>query len=366
MSPLRFLALPVAALLFGAAPARAAAEPTGAGSAVSSLRAERDRVRAELDRTNAEIGGLKRGDRGVGDDYRLRRKMAEAEALARRLTAIEADLPREGGAAPVLAAPLVPAPPAEPGDGPAELEAKADILADQARRLSNEAAQLARAASDIRGRQTLRRRVGQLERDPFAGLEGAKRNMVVAGPRAAPPRTAGGERAQTVPPAEFSTGTSDSQGASGGPGAASSPSAPPRTSVTPTAPSSPVPAGGGGTAPGAAPGPGPGSKGAGAESTSPPPGAGGPLADLPQLPQAGGEAASTGLTLKYRALLDPESLAQVQRLEGSGDARRDPEALERAAAALRARAQRLEADSRALRTKVGRPAPSNARPSAKP
>ena len=57
-----------------------------------TLTAERARLRAQLDRVNAEIDALKRSARGVGDDYRLRARLADAEALARRLIDIEARL----------------------------------------------------------------------------------------------------------------------------------------------------------------------------------------------------------------------------------------------------------------------------------
>src|SRR5262245_22449758 len=54
-------------------------------ASADALAAECARLREQLERTNAEISALKRGDRGVRDDYRLRKKMADAEALARQL-----------------------------------------------------------------------------------------------------------------------------------------------------------------------------------------------------------------------------------------------------------------------------------------
>ncbi len=102
--------------------------------------------------------------------------MADAESLARQLTAVEAWLRvrSAGGDAPraTLATPEITA---LPTDGPAEIEAKADILADQSRRLENEAIDLTRRAASIRSRHELRRRAGQMDRDPFAGLGGPKR-----------------------------------------------------------------------------------------------------------------------------------------------------------------------------------------------
>src|SRR5687768_13322226 len=91
LAVLGLLTLPVAAT---AQPARA---PT---AEAARLDAECARLRAELERTNAEVATLKRGGRNVRDDYRLRQKMADAEALARRLTAAETQLRRERGLPP--------------------------------------------------------------------------------------------------------------------------------------------------------------------------------------------------------------------------------------------------------------------------
>src|SRR5512142_763467 len=82
----------IAALLSLGTPALAIAQSreTAATDALdtadgrSALVSERQRLRGELERVNAEIDSLKRSSR-VQDDYRLRRRMADAEALARRL-----------------------------------------------------------------------------------------------------------------------------------------------------------------------------------------------------------------------------------------------------------------------------------------
>ncbi len=81
-----------------------------------TLTAERARLRGQLDRVNAEIDALKRSARGVGDDYRLRARLADAEALARRLIDIEARLGLRAPAA--LPGPL---PVASPTDSPSDL-----------------------------------------------------------------------------------------------------------------------------------------------------------------------------------------------------------------------------------------------------
>ena len=67
---------------------RAHAAPPAASPPPDSA-TERLRLRAELDRVNAEIDALKRAGHGVGDDYRLRARLADAEALARRLVDLE-------------------------------------------------------------------------------------------------------------------------------------------------------------------------------------------------------------------------------------------------------------------------------------
>src|SRR5262249_14089122 len=111
----------IGTLVLAAAPAAAGPARAPAAAATPEARAalvpERQRVRAELEGVNAEVDALRRSDRGVRDDYRLRARLADAEALARRLTEIDARL----GEAP---RPTAPAPAAEPralpGDGPAE------------------------------------------------------------------------------------------------------------------------------------------------------------------------------------------------------------------------------------------------------
>ncbi|HVV48325.1 MAG TPA: hypothetical protein VHO06_01580, partial [Polyangia bacterium] len=174
-------------VVLAAAPAVHGAPSPGAASDRGPLVAERARLRGELDRVNAEIDALKRAAPGVGDDYRLRARMADAEALARRLIDLEARL---GLRAP--AAKPGPLPVAAPTDGPSDLEAKADILADQSRRVRREAEALDRRVAELKGRQTLRRRAADLDRDPFAPLEGSKRRVAsIAAGSDGPRATAG-------------------------------------------------------------------------------------------------------------------------------------------------------------------------------
>jgi hypothetical protein len=289
-----FLALGISALCEAAA---AQESKAGGGSAAhsSALGTERARLRQELDRVNAEIDALKRAD-GLRDDYRLRARLADADALARRLVEIEARLGIKAGPA---SAPLKPAtvPVASPTDGPAELEAKADILADQSRRFRLQAEALGKRAQDVKGRQDLRRRVADLDRDPFGPMEGSKRRVASALPG--------------IPMAERAPNPMGS-GSGAGP-------------VGP--PSQPTDLGPGITAGGTQ----------GGTTFSTPP--------MPTVSTAG----AVMLSVQLRDLLDTTTLADIRRLERSGTAGASAQALERAAAALRTRAADFDTRARAMR-----------------
>jgi hypothetical protein len=319
-----------ATLLAGAlGRAQAAGAPAKANDAATraSLEAERLRLRGDLQRVNAEIESLKRADRGMRDDYRLRARLADAEALARRLTELDARL----GHAPSSDRPLAGAEPrALPGDGPAELEAKADILSDQAHRLAVRADSILGRARDLRARQSLRRHVGQMEHDPFSPLEGSKRRALTSGSAIVPmppPRTPGGTTGTGVPtvtqPGAGDTSTNTvsanipgTQGA--GPGAVLSPgTAPVTTTTTPATP--------------ATSGPG--------------------VAVLPSHTGPAGVSDGATLSVQLRELLDPTTLAEIQRLEAAGGPMSNFEALERVGAALKARADRLEQQAASLRAR---------------
>ena len=169
----------------------AAAHAAGASEAAgpaprAGLTAERARLRAELDKVNAEIDALKRAG-GVA------RRLPPARAARRRRVAgaplMEIDA-RLGVRVQRPAPPPRPRPPptAAPTDGPADLDAKADILADQSRRLRAQADAFGGRAKEIKGRQELRRRAADLDRDPFAAMEGSKRRVAQRAPARARPR----------------------------------------------------------------------------------------------------------------------------------------------------------------------------------
>jgi hypothetical protein len=293
-SSARLCALLALAATLGVAPAvvRAAALQTAAGAsspaADAALTAERARLRAQLDRVNAEIDVLKRSTRGVGDDYRLRARLADAEALARRLIDLEARLGLRAPAA--LPGPL---PVAAPTDSPSDLQAKADILDDRARRVRLEADALDRRVVEIKGRQDLRRRAADLDRDPFAPLEGSKRRVMTI-PTA---DSSGGSKA-AVP------GVGPQPVDHGGTLATSGASAPQMTTTTPAGSTPPMPL------------------------TGPPP---------------------TSLSLELRDLLDPATVAEIRRVEGTRSQASSVQALQRAVAALRTRAAALDDQARVMR-----------------
>ncbi len=100
------------------APSPVFAQGTGSAS-TQRLASEYQRLRADLDRVNAEVAALKRGGRGVRADYLLRDKMAEAEALARKVTAAEARLRAARGPLPAeTLVDTVQTPPATPRMAP--------------------------------------------------------------------------------------------------------------------------------------------------------------------------------------------------------------------------------------------------------
>jgi hypothetical protein len=340
--------------MLGASTRAAQAQQTASGAIrASQSGADLARLRAELDQINAEIATLKRGSLGIRDDIRLRRRMADAEALARKLTEAESALRAGAGRWGV-------SPPSSAGvlDAPAVLEARADVLEDQARRFANQADALARTAAELRGRQLLRRRAGQLERDPFAGVDGAKRTMVVAGPRvieatgALGPGTPGGVRggsgvSEQPPPATARAADFAGPQPSASPAmvaGAASPAPPAAPGGAPGAPAPPT----GGAAPTAAP-PTPEAAPASPGPSAPPPSAG---SNPGALPTPVGAPSATTVPAQLRAFLDPATVAELRRLEAAGLAGADPASVERVAGALRARAQHLSGQARDLRQKA--------------
>jgi hypothetical protein len=381
----------------GSRGAAAAGLVRAAASGDSASESERTRLRGDLDRLNREIDGLKQRRRSLGEDYALRAKMADAEAKARRLTELEGSAARSaarsanrsgGGSAATTAGaggmePLAPlrlsaTPQPSAADDSEVLDAKADILADQARRVGQQADLLEHRVLSLRGRQELRRRAGELELDPFSPFEQSKRRIPIGapatsvGPSATVP-TVGGQTisgggsamANSITkgsPVNTGSGTGTVPPMSG---AATSPTSGAATSPTSGAagPASfATPSGSTGTATGASP-----------QSSQPVSTSGGRTTDTsgqgigtvvatgsPESTTSTSQPSGTGLASgpdapgslagQFRDVLDPVTLTEIRRLEGSGGAARASlPATERALAALRARARQLQFEADAAR-----------------
>ncbi len=289
---------------------------------VTALRQQVDSLRIRLAALTTEIQTLKKKSRTVAEDYRLRERLSEADAVGRRLTESEAQLRQLPGATQLEPQWLQgsPAAPLErPGDGPRELDAKADILLDQAERFATEAARMEAQVHQSDRRDTLRRRVRRIENDPFIALEASKRSLVLSSQNLGKPDTKG-------------TQESADNGV---------------VSVT----ADPV------STPGAAPGAEVGAAAPVAPMNNPPvadtSGGRGSTTTVPVTsPSFSGSDALPGhavLPPQFRTLLDPQTLAEVRRLEGVGTPASRAAALLAAVAALRARASALQQQSKSLR-----------------
>jgi hypothetical protein len=320
------------------------APASGFAQAPSPQAIQRDsqRLRAELDRVNAEIAALKSGGRSVANDYLLRDKLAEAEALARRLTEAEKRERADRTSPPaVLAAPALIPPVATPHDSAVELEAKADLLSDQARRLRTEADALSHTAQQIRARQALRRRAGAWDRDPLAGFENSKRNFAVTN-----------RGSVAASDSSSSRGSKDTGGTTLGVGSSGSATTGSNGATKGSVSDGMVPVYGGGA--GATPPP--GVPVSGAPESAAPVITTTPLAPHPTLnPLAAPVGASdSGKAVQQRPLLDPASLASVRSNLSQSGSMSDPEAIDAAALALRKHAKALEEQASRLRSGVAR------------
>jgi hypothetical protein len=323
---------------------------------------EATRLHGELERLNREIDALKQRRRSLGEDYELRRKMADAEARARRLTELESRRAGARVAGPTAASPtrtapgptpgaapfsLSPAPRLEASDDREVLDAKADILADQARRLEGQAQLLERRVTSLRGRQELRRRARDLEQDPFSPLEQSKRRVPIGSALSTSPRAATPAAAATTD--NSSSGSSNTGSVSSNTGTRGAGTAPP-------------PGGSEGNgAPTPLSGPAPNTPSGGATTNQTTPVSSSAPVNNPVStssgtvipasgPGGGGTSDSAGsLALQFRDVLDPTTLMEIRRLEGAGATVASLPATERALAALRARARQLQTEADAAR-----------------
>jgi hypothetical protein len=327
------------------APSPVLAQGSDLGS-TQRLTSEYQRLRVDLDRVNAEVAALRSGGRSVRKDYLLRDKLAEAEALARKVTAAEARLRAARGPLPTESmGGTIQAPVATPQDGAVEFEAKADLLSDQARRFRAEAEALARTAEQIRARQALRRRAGAWDRDPLAGFEASKRVAVIPTQGSRATIGASGESSgSSAVPRAATPSSSDTTAKAGGSGVLGVGATPPPTATSDSAgpgvaTSVPAVSGPYGPTPVVAPPP-------------TPPAA--PLASHPltaPAPLSSDSASKAGV--QQRTLLDPATLAGIRGSVSQAGSLSDPDAVEAAVTALRQHAQALEERARLLRARAG-------------
>ena len=311
------------------------------------LTSEYQRLRVDLDRVNAEIAALRSGGRSVRKDYLLRDKLAEAEALARKVTAAEARLRAARGPLPIESmGGTVQAPVATPQDGAVEFEAKADLLSDQARRFRAEAEGLARTAEQIRARQALRRRAGAWDRDPLAGFEASKRVAVIPTQGSHATIGASGESSgSSAAPRASTPSSSDTTAKAGGSGVLGVGATPPPTATSDTGGPSVatiVPAVSAPYGPNPVPSP--------MLPASP----AAPLASHPlTAPAPLSSDSASKAAVQQRTLLDPATLAGIRGSVSQAGSLSDPDAVEAAATALRQHAQALEERARLLRARAG-------------
>jgi hypothetical protein len=307
------------------APGVATAE-RGDADAVRRAEATVERLRTELVRVSAEVATLK-GAHSMRNDYRLRERMADAEALARKLTAAEASLRAQRGEDSPAGAPIVAPPPVSPHDGSVELVAKADLLVDQARKLEGEADTLAKAAQELRSRRLMRRKAQSWERDPFAGLETSRRSVAATAP-------ASKSAASSAPATDSGSRSAGSNGATSSASAPSGGGGPTLTPVVAPPPAATADS----------------SEKAGAKTTAASDGA---------VAAKSSPIAPSGFAdrqaVERRLYLDPATAAELRQALGPGGAALDPEALERGVAALRARARSLQAEAQSLRARSRTP-----------
>jgi len=310
------------------------------------LETESQRLAGEIDRAKAEAPGVRR-------DARLQELLAQHESAADELQKLSADSRARAQAvlqarralmaacdralqgslpearrlelarvrtaqATVLAAPPQPLGIGKPTeastlDGPRDLAEKADLLRDSGDKLKREVARLAMRIDDVERRRHLRERAGAVDDDVFGELTS---NRHVARSSTAGTQNAGAASdrgGSAAPPSAPST--SNGAGGTGGAGA-------------------PAPGGGGGVTTG----------GGGA----PPPSSG------PSFGFSGADTAgkSSDTTTVLRNLVDPATLDELRRADGTDDLERQVRALRRAQSELDSLAKELEKRAKALNARA--------------
>jgi hypothetical protein len=207
---------------------------------------------------------------------------------------------------------------ADPLDGPRELSEKADLLRDSEDKLRREVGRLGRRIDDVERRRHLRERAGSVDEDWFAESTSNRRVARVAGVGAAGGNNReGADKAGTADPAR-------------GGGASPPPAAPPGQAGAGSPPTGPTTGVGGPAAGGGGP-----AAGGGGQAT------GGGFTD--STPAGRNDAASV-----LRNLVDPSTLAELRRSDGTDDLERQLRALRRAHSELEGMARDLARRAHAL------------------
>jgi hypothetical protein len=206
-------------------------------------------------------------------------------------------------------------------DGPRDLAEKADLLRDSGDKLKKEVARLAMRIDDVERRRHLRERAGAVDEDVFGELTSNRRVARSASSSAS--QTAGdrGGAGPNTPAANGATGGAVGGGAGAG-----------------------APSGGGAGGGGVTTGGGGGSTGGGG---SPPPTTGPSLGF-----SDGSSAAKSDVSTVLRNLVDPATLDELRRADGSDDLERQVRAMRRAQNELDGLAKELEKRAKALNARA--------------
>ena len=209
-----------------------------------------------------------------------------------------------------------PQPAVDPLDSPRELEEKADLLRDSQDKLKREVERLSSRIDDVERRRHLRERAGAVDEDWFGEASSNRRVARVSGSSGATTSQSAGRGASDTA-ATPAAGTATTGG--GAAGGAPSPGA-----------------GGAGAGGGGATSGGGGSNSAGGGST--------PAPSAPGVPPSngfvGGEKNNDSATV-LRNLVDPATLDELRRADGSDDLERQVRALKRAQGELQGLANDL-------------------------
>jgi hypothetical protein len=329
----------------------------------AQLEARRGKLEADGKQLSQEIEQLKAQPAGVRRDARLQELLAQQQTAADALQKLAADartraqsvlsarralmtacdralagnLPEskrlELARVRTAQATLLATPPQALGiskpteastlDGPRDLAEKADLLRDSGDKLKKEVARLAMRIDDVERRRHLRERAGAVDEDVFGELTSNRR---VARSASSSSTQTAGDRGGASPSTPAANGATGGGTAGGGAGAG-------------------APSGGGAGGGGVTTGGGGGSTSGGG---SPPPTTG------PSLGFSDGSTAgkSSDASTVLRNLVDPATLDELRRADGSDDLERQIRAMRRAQSELDGLAKELEKRAKALNARA--------------